>query len=89
MENITLDVQLFGELKSFSQNQTVKITLPQGGDIKLLRQAIINQHPVHDQTKFINILNHCAFATETTILDSTAIFENDMKIAVLPPVCGG
>lgn len=89
-DELVISLRLFGEFRQYFEGDFAEITLPRGAGIQDLREAfkaaVIERNPgVAD----VGVVNRAAIADENAILDSDFVFEQDMTLAVLPPMCGG
>lgn len=88
--SITLNIQLFGALKKYSSNGVLKIEVFGGSNIEDVKNKIINTLKC-DFPDFsdIELINKSVLANECRILNSDEIFETNMQLVIMPPVCGG
>lgn len=83
MNQITLHIQLFGAFREYGES--VELTVPEGSGAQVVRDALAQELGMSDKS----LITDSALASENSVLDEQAIFEQDAKLAILPPVCGG
>lgn len=81
---IKITVKLFAILKDVVTKKEIRLVIPQGATISVLKHKIIQEYPSLNSFSniFIFSVNHTV-ATNDTVID-----END-EVALLPPVSGG
>lgn len=81
--SVTLTVNLFGAFRGQDNGKSVMLTLPYGASLSEARSVLktkLDNHPLVDDS---------ALADQTQVLPEDTVFEHDMELAILPPVCGG
>ncbi len=79
---ITITISPFGHMREFF-NEPIKLTLKNNTQ-SALRAALLERFPEAG-----HIIELCAFSNETRVLAEREVLENDAKLSILPPVCGG
>ena len=79
MSNITIKIQLYGAFRKFGASQSV--TLASGSTATQVKQALSETlgELVHDSV----------LANDNSVLPNSYVFEEDITLSILPPVCGG
>ena len=87
---VTLTINLFGVFRTFAQGQPFILSLPKGACLEAarasLKAALKESHAGFDRE---TLVDESAFADDRQVLPEDTVFESDMELAVLPPVCGG
>ncbi len=87
---INVEINLFGSFRKFDNGQPIILFLPQGANLNNIRNGLSTEltarYPEFNQQALIN---ESAIADEREILGDTYCLERDVKLAILPPVCGG
>lgn len=96
---ITLQIKLFGAFRNFGNGEFIEMSVPKKSNISEIKSLFLKQlqalHPeLNKDFKSEGLIEDSVFATEEMILDSKTILENiaeqnQIKMAILPPVCGG
>lgn len=81
MNSIGVQLQFFGALREHSNEREISVQLPRGATLRDLRLLLA--------PSFGKLVFDSAFADQSHILSDEFILENDLKLFVLPPVCGG
>lgn len=84
--SVTLTIKLFGAFRAIALNGPVAISLPKGAGLPEVRTALKN---ALGDTRNAGLVDESAFADERQILPEHTLFEKDIELALLPPVCGG
>ena len=87
---INVEISLFGSFRKFDNGQPVILFLPQGANLNTIRSGLSKElaarYPEFNQQALID---ESALADEREILSDTYCLERNVKLAILPPVCGG
>lgn len=79
MSNITIQVQFYGAFRKFGASQSV--TLASGSTVTHIKQAL---------SETLGALVHdSVLANDNAVLPNSYVFEEDVTLSILPPVCGG
>jgi len=80
MNDIVIDMKLFGVLRKFGDSQSFSV--PAGStvsEVKAIFQAKLNSGLVADSV----------LANASAILSDNDVLQDDAQLSILPPVCGG
>jgi molybdopterin synthase catalytic subunit len=82
--DIKVTVKLFAILKDILAKKEIRLVIPQGATISVLKNKMIQEYPALNSfsNKFIFSVNY------TVATNDTVIYAND-EVALLPPVSGG
>ncbi len=83
MAQITLS--LFGAMREYEKDSPLVFDIKSGANRDELRNEIARFLEISNT----NIFDTCALATDDEIIGSDFCVTKDIKIAILPPVCGG
>lgn len=79
MPNITIQIQFYGAFRKFGASQS--ITLASGCTVTHVKQAL---------SETLGALVHdSVLANDNAVLPNGYVFEEDVMLSILPPVCGG
>jgi molybdopterin converting factor small subunit len=89
-----MELKLFGAFRKYadasSARASIELLIPEGCEVSelrvRLRAYLENAHPDFRDSE---LLDECAFATESRVLLPNEIVPSGQTIAILPPVCGG
>ena len=81
MNEITIDLQLFGVFRKFGD--TVNFTVPMGSTIAGVKHILKNK--LAGETLVLDSV----LANENTILRDSDVLNSNAILSILPPVCGG
>jgi molybdopterin converting factor small subunit len=86
----TVNLQLFGMFRKYSNKPQIQINAPAECSLDTLKGSIYESFKtIEDETSVQDLINSSAFARDGKVLSADAIIlENDI-LAILPPVCGG
>jgi MoaE-MoaD fusion protein len=79
-----LEVRAFGGLVERAGLMTLVIDLPDGSDVGELRRAIADRHPA-----LATLMPRVAVSVDLELASDTRVLDEDVEIALLPPVAGG
>ena len=89
-QHIVVTLSLFGNFRHCFAADRVSIPLTKGAGLVDLRAAfkrlIVTARPESVES---DLVDYSAFADDKNILCEDAVFDADIRIAILPPVCGG
>lgn len=83
MADITVSMRLFGAFRKFGEN--VSFTVPAGSGIGDVKRRLAEVLDAADA----KLISESALANDDEVLDARAVFTQDCRLAILPPVCGG
>lgn len=87
---INVEITLFGSFRKFDNGTPVILNLPQGTNLNTIRNGLLaeltKRYPDFNQQ---SLIDESALADEKQILDDSYIINQDVRLAILPPVCGG
>lgn len=88
---IQIEVDLFGALRQFGNGKHCTLTLNSPVSIAVIRSALAEKLSTSEPQKMevSRLLDDCAFVAEEILLQNDQVFLSPMRVAVLPPVCGG
>lgn len=90
-----IEIKLFGPLRDYDPDGTGRVQITSQGEISLeeLRRLVCNQmisgRADLNAEKLKALLSISAVATEEEVLSEEAKIKSNMRLALLPPVCGG
>lgn len=84
-----ITLQLFGRFREFSDDQEIKLDLPDVATVAEFRDAFDAWALAHWPGYAPGLLKSSAIASESTLLHARSPLPADGRIAVLPPVSGG
>lgn len=89
-EQVVITLKLFGVFRQCAEVEQLQLPLPKGSTLSLLRDAlkkmIVERCPDFTQ---VDLVDYSAFADDQGVVGSDRVFEHDLGLAILPPVCGG
>lgn len=83
MNNIKINIKFFGGFRKFGKS--IDISVPSGSSIHTVKNAL--NHALDNQDKLL--IDASVFANDNEILQDTFVFNEDVCLSILPPVCGG
>lgn len=83
MRGLSCTIKYFGAFRKLGENITLSIE--QGSSIFQIKQSLIKE--LGDQHKAL--IGNSVLANNTDILPEAFIVRDDIKLSILPPVCGG
>lgn len=83
MSMITITMRLFGAFRQYGD--TVEVSVRAGSPVATLKTALGNL--LGDKSR--PLIQDSVLADDTTILPGDYIFDKDVRLSILPPVCGG
>jgi hypothetical protein len=83
MADITISMRLFGSFRKFGE--TVNFKVSAGSGIEAVKQRLSEVLAEADA----GLIRESALANDNAVLDAGAVFMQDSRLAILPPVCGG
>lgn len=79
-----VDVRLFGGLAERAGSSRVRVTLPDGATVADLRDAVAAAHP-----SLAPLVARSGVAVDLEVRDDEHPVDDDVEVALLPPVAGG
>ncbi len=76
-------VKLFGVFRNFSEQEEIQFSLPEGATAQDVKKALGEMWPVDV------LIAQSVVADETHVLQPEESIQCGVKLAILPPVCGG
>jgi len=83
MKNIKVYIKFFGSFKKFGHG--LKISVKEGSSILEIKKYLNYKL----QAKDCNLVEDSVLANDHAILQDNFIVNEDIKLSILPPVCGG
>ena len=84
-----VELLLFGPLRKYSPNGKVTLHLPLDSSLSTLKKEVALWIKNHNPSFDNSLLEASAIATQTEVLKSDFVIQEDCELAILPPVCGG
>lgn len=81
MNSIGVRLECFGALRDHSDGKDILVQIKKGATLKELRQILASQ--------IGNLVFESALADQSQILSDEFVLDKDIKLFILPPVCGG
>ena len=79
MSNITIQIQFYGAFRKFGASQS--ITLASGSTVTQVKQVL--------SETLGDLVHDSVLANDNAVLPNSYVFEEDVTLSILPPVCGG
>lgn len=79
-----ITIRLFAGAAQRAGVRTVELNLSDGADVAAAREALLSHMP-----QLTALCEVSLWATETEVLDDTAVLKPDSELAMIPPVSGG
>lgn len=87
---MNIELQAFGQARELFEQSRMTLVIDKALTVEEFRQTLFMRvKPRLSIEKAQAIINVCAVATESEILQGDAVLNQDMSLALLPPVCGG
>lgn len=90
MKTANVKVLLFGAFRDLSDENPIKLDLPESSTVKDLKTALCArfgaQYPTFDAS---TLVTHSAIAGDDAVLTDSDSVVSYRELAILPPVCGG
>lgn len=83
MSEIIISMRLFGAFRKYGE--TVNFGIRAGSRVAAVKEALGNV--LGEQAR--GLIRDSVLANDETILPGDYIFNQDVKLSILPPVCGG
>jgi len=83
MSEITITMRLFGAFRQYGE--TVDITIRSGSSAAAVKKALGNVLGA----QALPLIEDSVLANDNTVLPGDYVFDEDTKLSILPPVCGG
>lgn len=83
MSNITVTMRLYGAFRQYQDS--ISLTVPSGSKIAAIKEALAQA--LGPQAR--NLIADSVIANDSTILPAGFAANTDLKLSILPPVCGG
>jgi molybdopterin converting factor small subunit len=83
MTDINIKIRLFGAFRKYGEE--LSFTVPAEGGLPAVRQKLESLVNANDKA----LIKSSVFANDECILDENAHISQDVRLAILPPVCGG
>lgn len=87
MSAIQVKIRLFGAFRNFIEQPEVELAVPSGTSLADLKPALARHLQGGDRIQAL--LAESAFADEKRVLLDSETLAANVRLAVLPPVCGG
>jgi molybdopterin converting factor small subunit len=89
-----MELKLFGAFRKYADangaRASIELLIPEGCDVAELRARLCAHFVMtHPDFRDSQLLDECAFATESRVLLANEMVPSGQTIALLPPVCGG
>lgn len=89
MSKITVTITLFGAFRKYDQ-QFVTLELPGETNISKIKNHLENKLlSINKNLSEHSLVKHSVLASDSEILNDTIVLEQNTKLSILPPVCGG
>jgi molybdopterin converting factor small subunit len=82
---ITVTIDLFGAFRRYEATSSIAVTLAPEATLADVRSALAERWPADA----VALLASAAFADDHRIHAEHEAFRGDVRVAILPPVCGG
>ncbi len=79
MSDITIQVEFYGAFRKFGTSQSVKIS---SGCTAMQVKELLSK-------TLGALVNDSVLANDKEVLPNSYVFEEDVNLSILPPVCGG
>lgn len=87
---IKVEISLFGIFRKFDNGEPLIMEVPQGSNLFKVRQSLrVELMKRYPDFNYQILIDESALANEYEILPIDYRLEKDLKLAILPPVCGG
>lgn len=83
MNEITISMRLFGAFRQYGE--TVDFPIRAGSPVAAVKEALGNV--LGEEAR--GLIRDSVLADDDTILPRDFVFDQDTKLSILPPVCGG
>ena len=83
MSNVTITMRLYGAFRQYQDS--ISLTVPSGSGIIEIKDAL--GQALGPQAR--NLVADSVIADDSTILSPNFVADTDLKLSILPPVCGG
>lgn len=83
MNDITINMKLFGAFRQYGE--TLEFRVRAGSPVAAIKERL--GHVLGDQAKAL--IGDSVLADEKAILPDDFVFGDDVRLSILPPVCGG
>ena len=87
-----IQIRLFGAFRNFSENHEIELEVPLNcslGDLKACLMKRLSDDSRRDSDALPLLMDRSVFASEADVLRPTDVLQDGMRLAILPPVCGG
>lgn len=88
--SVNVEISLFGAFRKFATAIPYEFTFQQGSQVREVRQALLDEiimrYPYFDQHQLVE---KSVLADDNEILGDDYVLKQSVKLAILPPVCGG
>lgn len=87
---IKLKITTFGALGKLTISEPIIVTIDSGAELSQVMEQIKKEIiKISPQFSDFEVLEKSALADENEILGRNHIFDRDVNLAILPPICGG
>lgn len=83
MKMIIITMRLYGAFRKYKKD--VVFSVPRGSPVSLIKEALGKELGAQAR----ELIMDSVIASDSAILPSDFIVENDSNFSILPPVCGG
>lgn len=83
MSDITIQINFFGSFRKFGES--VDFTVPEGSSVFVIKEALVQI--LNGQEKLL--IEASVLANDNAILQDGEVFDKNVQLSILPPVCGG
>jgi molybdopterin converting factor small subunit len=90
MSKKTVQIRLFGAFRNYSNESEIAVEIDSASSLMDIKAGLLRKLAVHGKEDAIRaLLGQSAVANETRVLTESELVLPGMKLAILPPVCGG
>ncbi|QQG37300.1 MAG: MoaD/ThiS family protein [Micavibrio aeruginosavorus] len=83
MKQVTVNVRLYGGFRKYKDS--VDLSIPAGTPVSAVKESLCQA--LGPQSR--DLIMDSVVANDQTILPQGYVIEGDMRLSILPPVCGG